>query len=247
MAVFHTGRTDFGIVRQTLQSSTVGGGFAHGGGDHLFGDSAGAEDLGVIPRHIHHGGLYAYRAGTAVHDGRDLAVHIVQHVPGGGGGRLARGVGRRGCQRHAGSVDNGPGNRVRGHTNANRVQPGRCAGGHDVFFPDHHGQRSGPKLLGHPVHGRRDLSGQLLKLLQAGNVNDQRVVLGAAFGLKDPKNSIGIQGVCRQAVNRLGGNAHHFAARQQPSGFGDVSGRAAQQLSLHTCRSNGRRSCPWTF
>ena len=59
-------------------------------------------------------------------------------------------------------------------------------------------------------------------------MDDEWVVLGATLGCKNFCNSSFVQGIGRQTVDRFGGNTHHFAAGQQPSGLGNVSGRAVQ-------------------
>ena len=100
-------------------------------------------------------------------------------------------------------------------------------------------------MLGHLIDGGRDLCRKGFQLIHRRNVDDERIVLGTALCLKDPQNGVGIQCVGRQTVDRFGGNAHHLALTQQFARFLNVSFGAAQQLSLHTCRSNARRSCPW--
>ena len=222
MPVFHAGRAHFGIVGQTFQGGTVGGNGTHSLPDHLLGDGTGTEDLGIVPRHIHHGGFHAHRAGAAVHDGRNLAVHVVQHVPCGGGRGLARGVCRGGGQRHSRRINDGSCHRMRGHTDAHRVQPGRGAvGDHSGLF-DHHGQRAGPEMLGHLVDRRGNVLCQPLQLLQSGDVNDQRIVLGAPLGFKDAQNGRLVQGVCRQTVHRFGGDSNHGALTKQGAGFCNI-------------------------
>ena len=76
-------------------------------------------------------------------------------------------------------------------------------------------------------------------------MDDEGIVLGTALGFKDPQNGVGVQSVGRQTVDRFGGDAHHLPLPQQFSGFLDIGFGAAKKLSLHTCRSNGYRSCPW--
>ena len=245
MAVFHARGAGLFTVGQAPVYRAVGGRAAHGGGDHLLGDGAGAQDLGIGAGHVHHGGFHSHRAGAAVHDGGDLALHVVQHVPGVGGRGLARGVGRGRGQGHPRRVDDGPGHRVGGHTDAHGVQPGGGPAGNGGGFFHHHCQRAGPEVLRHPVNARGHLRGQGVQLLQPGDVDDEGIVLRAALGLEDAQHRLPVQGVGCQAVDRFRGDGHHLPRRQQRTGPPDPGGGGPQKLSFHICRSNGYHSCPW--
>ena len=51
-------------------------------------------------------------------------------------------------------------------------------------------------------------------------MNDERVVLGTALGFKNAADGVFVQGVGREAVDRLGGDGHQLAGGQKRPGFG---------------------------
>ena len=84
--------------------------------------SAGPQQAGRLTGQVQNGGLHAHRAGAAVHHTLNLAVHILQHVLGGGAAGAAGGVGAWGRDGHARLPDNGQGDGVVGAAHGHGVQ-----------------------------------------------------------------------------------------------------------------------------
>ncbi len=94
------------------------------------------------------------------------------------------------------------------------------------------GQKASRQLLG----SLRDLPHHLGQVLQAGNMDDQRVVLRAALGLKDLFYRRGVGGVRGKAVDGLGGDAHGLPRAQQPRRFVHCLRPGGKQFCLHSFR-----------
>ena len=94
--------------------------------------SAGTQQPGRVAGQVQNGRLHAHGTRAAVHHALDLAVHILQHVLGGGAAGPAGGVGAG--RRHGDTrlPDDGQGDGVVGTAHGHRVQSRRDNGGHHI-------------------------------------------------------------------------------------------------------------------
>ena len=120
---------------------------------HVPGDPTGPQDAGPAVANVHHGGFQAHVAAAPVDDQRDAAVHVLQHVPGGGGAGLAGTVGAGGGNGQIAGLEQRSRHGVGGHAHCHGVQPGGDRVG-DVGFAGHdQRQRAGPEGV-HQREGR---------------------------------------------------------------------------------------------
>ena len=163
---------------------------------------------------IHNGGFHPHRAWAAVHDSVDFSVHILQHIGRAGRAGAAGGVARGGGHRHSGGRDDGPCDHMVRAAHSYRIQPG----GHPVrdggLALQNHGQRAGPEASRQGIGHARDVRAVTLQPIRRGDVEDQRIILRAAFCRKNTRDRLRVQAVGPQAVHRLGGNAQQAAPAQ---------------------------------
>ena len=164
------------------------------------------------------GGLHSHTAGSAVHNGVDLALHILQHVLCGGRTGSAGGVARRGGYRHTGQCDDLPAKIVSRAAHPHGIQSGRHHIGHIVLTRQHHGQRSGPEGLCQRIGTFGNIPAVALQPARLRDVQDQRVILRAALGSKNICHRFGVKPIGTKTVHRLGGNAHKSAFPQDGGG-----------------------------
>ena len=125
------------------------------------------------------------------------------------GAGFSRAVGRRSRQRHACSANYIPGRRMLRHPDSNRLQSGCDLLRHPGAFAKHHGQGAGPESLGQLFRHGRHLLHQRRQILQRGDMHDERIVLGPAFGFKDFAHRLPAGSVGGQAINCFGGDGHN--------------------------------------
>ena len=221
VAVFHAGGLGLFAVRQLLPHRLIHGHLAQYVLQCFQRQPAGTEETGRRHRQVDDGALYAHGAGAAVHDTVDLAVHILQHVLGGGGAGPPRGV-AAGCGHgDAGRANDGQGHGMIGAADAHRVQAAGGAQGHVVPAGQDHGERPRPEPLRQGIGHRRDIAAVPLQPVGAGDMEDQRVVLGTALCLENMQHGVLVQRVGAETVHRLGGDAQQAAPPQYGGGFGD--------------------------
>ena len=88
------------------------------------------------------------------------------------------------------------------------VQSRRGGIRHDGLPLQDHGQRTGPEFPGQRIRQRRHVLTVPGQPLRSRNMDDERVVLRTALGLKDLVDSLCVQCVGTQAVDRFRGNSH---------------------------------------
>ena len=124
--------------------------------------------------------------GTAVQNGLDAAVHVMQNmwaavVVEGLPERLADGAAM-------GTPASRMSSRVDGRFRAadgNGVQPCRRALRHEIADGQHHRQRAGPEVLRQQPRLRGDVMADRLQLLRLGDMQNEGVVLRTPLGLED--------------------------------------------------------------
>ena len=158
--------------------------------------SARTEQLRWGDGQIQDGGLHPYCAGTAVHDGGDLAVHVLQYVLGIGAAGTARSVGAGGGDGHAGGFDDGQGHRMVGAAHPYRIQPACGSIGHVVLSGQDHGQGAWPELFRQVIGRLGHIHTVAFQPVGAGDVDDEGVVRGTPLCFINSSHSFFIQGVC---------------------------------------------------
>ena len=246
--VFHAGAAGHLALGQLFQD---GGGQLHflpqGPLQVLQGDVPGAEEGGLCPHHRHHGGLHPHRAGPAVQDQGQAALHIGPDVLGGGGAGPARPVGRGGRKGAAAGLDDLAHHRVAGHPDAHRVQPGAALVRHLGAARHDDGQRPGPEGRGQQPGPLGELADQTRQHPDVVDVDDEGVVLGAALGRKDLFHRAAVAGVGGDAVHRLGGQGDDLPLPQQGGSPGDARlvCRAEKGFDAHNRLRFLFHSCSW--
>ena len=95
------------------------------------------------------------------------------------------------------------------HTNPHRFETGCDLVGDRGSLGEYHGQRAGPEGLGKTICILRHRGRDLLHLLKCCDVNYKGIVLRTVLGCKNTLYSLGIEGIGRQSVHRLGGNGNY--------------------------------------
>ena len=163
--------------------------------------------------------LDPYRAVVRHEHGVDFAVKVVDNMLRGRRARSARQIGRRRGERAAGQAYDLARNRVRRHSHCNSVKPCRNAVGQQVAFGQHHRQRAGPVGFGQLHGGLWYFGHKRLQFAEVADMYDERVVLRPALGLEHAHYRVGVKGVGRKAVDRLGRDRDDFAVAKQLGGF----------------------------
>ena len=239
MAVFHAGGFHHGVLVDLGGDGLIDDQVSQNGDQLLRGDSAGAQQPGAVFRQVHNGGLHPHPAGTAVHDGGDFPVMVVEDVLGGGGGGLSGNIGGGRGNGNPRKADDLPGHGiVRAADGHGGKSPGG-APGDAVPGGQHHGQRPRPEffrqLIGRPGH----VMAEQFDLLRAADVQNQGVILGTTLGFKNLGHGGLVQAVCAQAVHRLRRNRHQLPLTDQVCGnFRSLCVQCGQKKCLHQYTSN---------
>ena len=164
-----------------------------------------------------HRGLHPHLAGTSIQDGIHPSPQVVDTVLGGGGTGTAGQICRRSRNGNSCKANHFPCHRMTGHTNGHRIQSPRCGPWDPRTFWQDHGHGSWPIGIRQGFGRRGNLGHQRFQLLPLADMNDQRVILGTAFGQIDPLNRLLQKCIGPQAIDRLGGQGHQFSLAQQLS------------------------------
>ena len=167
------------------------------------------------------GRFHAHTAGAAVHHAVDPAVHVLADVRGGRTARAARGVGARRGDRNAGGRDDRTRHRVIGAAHPDGVQPAGGDERHAVRLRQYHRQRPGPEAPGKAVRRLRHILAVAREPARVWDMQDERVILRAALGLKNVPHGVRVQSVRAEAVDRLGRDGEQPAAAQNVRGLFD--------------------------
>ena len=222
MAILHTGSLGLLPVLQPLCYGLI---HRHGA-DDLFQclqrQSAGSQQTGRCAGQIQNGRLHAHLTGAAVHHGVDLALHVLHHVCRSGAAGTAGGIGAGRGHGNACLPDDGQRYLMVRAPDTHGVQS-RCGGiRHDGLPLQDHGQRTGPEFPGQRIRQRRHVLTVPGQPLRSRNMDDERVVLRTALGLKDLVDSLCVQCVGTQAVDRFRGNSHQSPLPQDVCRCGDL-------------------------
>ena len=167
------------------------------------------------------GRFHTHAAGPAVHHAVDPAVHVLADMRGGRTARAARGVGARRGDWNAGGRDDRARHRVIGAAHPDGVQPAGGDERHAVRLRQYHRQRPGPEAPGKAVRRLRHVLAVAREPARVGDMQDERVILRAALGLKNVPHGVRVQSVRAEAVDRLGRDGEQPAAAQNVRGLFD--------------------------
>ena len=174
-------------------------------------DSAGTQQAGTALRQIHNGGFHTHTAGTAVYNGINAAIVVVAYMLRCGGGGFAGYIGRRCGDGHTGQADNLTGNGTVRAAQTDCIQTAGGTFGNEFLCGQDQRQRTGPEALRQIISCLGNMVGEFLNLFGTGNVQDQGIILGTAFGLKNFHNGVFVQTVGTKTVDRFCGNCHQTA------------------------------------
>ena len=217
MAVFHARGLDHRIAVNGGGDGLIDDNLTQNGSQSLQGDPAGAQQPGRFVCQIDDGGFHTHPTGAAVHDQRDFAIMVMQHMGRRGGGGLAGDIGRRRGNGSARQADNIPGNIAVRAAHAHGGQAAGGALGNNIPGGQDHGQRPRPKDLGQPVGRFRHIMAESIDLRPIRHMEDQRIIAGTALGLEYFGHSIGIQSIRSQAVYRFRRDRHQLTLPDQRS------------------------------
>ena len=149
----------------------------------------------------------------------------------GGRARRTGEICRRRGQRRTGRRYDGLRQRMRRKAHRHGVKPRRHGVRNLRAAREHHRQRARPKFLREQQSLRRHVRTQPGQLADRRDMGDQRIVLRPALGDKDVSDRRFVEGVRREAVNRLRGNRHQSAAFENLRGGGGIL--LCQKLRFH--------------
>ena len=230
--VAHTGGQGLLACLQGAQHTARHFHRADHGLQHVPGDPTWPQDAGLAVAHIHHGGFQAHVAAAPVDDQRDAAVHVLQHMPGGGGAGLAGAVGAGGGNGQMAGLEQRGRHGVGGHAHRHGVQPGGDRVGDGRTAGHDQRQWAGPEGV-HQRERRLRHMAQAVQLAPVPDVHDQRIVRRTALGSKNARHCLGIEGVGAKAVDRLRGEGHQLPLRQQAGGQGQGGFVSREHLRVH--------------
>lgn len=177
---------------------------------------------------VEHGGLDADGAGAGVEHSVDAAVEIGQYVRGCGGADVAEAVGGGRGKWAAHGGDEGAGDRVRRHADADEF-PARGDGAGELLCAwEKQGERAGPEGVDELLRGAADGCDDFMKHGDAGDVDDERVPMGTVFCGEDGLDGGGAECVGGQAVDSLSGHGDEAACAQDVGGLRDAVGRGLE-------------------
>ena len=216
MLILHAGRTHSLPFLQLVQNGRIQCHFRSHFFQHLLCDKARTQNPHcTVWLQCNDCGFNAHGTCSAVHNCGNFALHIPHDMLCRCRAGITGNIGGRSCDRYTGQLDQCPCHRVRGHTNAHRIQPA----GSDLryLFPlrENHGQRSRPEPFCQFFRQRRHRCRHLLQCPHFCNVHDQRIVCRSAFCRKDLPHCLRISGICRQSVDGFRGHSHHGTVSQQ--------------------------------
>ena len=173
------------------------------------------------------------RGGAAVDDEGNPAAEAGEDVGRAGRADSSAGVGGRRGQGPSSPRQQVAHRRVGRRTQSDRRQAGGDEGGDARILAErnHQGQRAWPVAFGERL-GLRVEAADLPRLVQAGDVNDERVEARPSLGLVDSRHGFAMGRVGGEAVDRLGRHRHDLAGGDQGRGLGDCLGSVRQDACL---------------
>ena len=189
------------------------------------GDGTRTEDLRPVAGGFDYGGFQADLAFAAVNDVWNSAVEVFEDVLEFRRGRAAGTVGRRGRDRDAAHGDEFLGDRVHRETDPDGVEfCGDAVRDRRVFLHDD-GDRARHEGIDKSLCDGRDLFYEGRDHVGTGDMDDKRVVGGAAFGFVNFGHRFGVSGIAAEAVDGFSRKSHNFA-------FGEGAGGIAHAFFI---------------
>ncbi len=219
-------------------SGVVGGGSlgvdfdadSAGAFDLLRRDGAGAVLQDRLARNVDHGGFDAEMGRAGIEDGFDAANEVVEDVVGGRGAGVAEAIGAGRGDGDAGGAEELKCGGMSGDANADEG----AAGGYGVrdggSFGQKHGERAGPEGAGELLDALAELGGNggyAVEIVEAGDVDDERVPGGPLLGGEDAGHGFCGECVGAEAVDGFGGEGDEAAGAEEicgPRYIGGITG-----------------------
>ena len=212
VAVLHAGRFGLFAVIQPVFDRLIHLHVSQHIHQQLQRQTARTQQAGRCNGQVDDGALHPHGAGAAIHDAVDLAHHILRHMLRGGRAGSARGIAAGRGDGHTGLLDDGQRQRMVGAAHAHRFQPAGGAQRHNGTARQDHGQRTGPEPLRQSVGAGRHITAIARQPIGARYMDDERIVLGTALGLKNTAHRLFVQRIRAQTVDRFRGNPQQAAA-----------------------------------
>lgn len=155
-------------------------------------------------RDVEHRGLDADVARSGVEHEIHTAIEVAEHVRGARRARpreLIRAWRRDG---HARRGDHGARHGMCWHAHGDRRQAGGHGIGHNRPFRQDHRQRSRPEVRAQHPSQRWNVAHDRVELIEAGDVDNERVRRGTPLGRENRGDGHGIQGIGAESVHGLG-------------------------------------------
>lgn len=157
--------------------------------------------------------------GAGVDDEWDFPFETVADMFGTCGREFVGAIGARGGEGKVAEFNDATDERVEREAQPHSIS----VGGHDVG--DHIGARQDkrewpwPKMAGESFCGFRPGGDAAAGHGKGGNMNNDWIVGGPAFGFVDCLNGLRIEGVCREAIDRFRGKGHKTALPEEANGL----------------------------
>ncbi len=181
---------------------------------------------------IEDGGFDADLGWAGVEDCVDAAVEVGEDVGRGGGADVAETVGGGRGERAACGGDEGAGDRMGGHADADefpacgdRLRKARMAGQEER-------ERAGPEGVHEGLRDGADVTDDGREHGRIGDVDDDRIPVGAVFGDEDRLDGGGVECVGGKAVDGLSGHGDEATVTEDGGGPFDVGCRGAEMEGL---------------
>lgn len=202
-------------------SAGLQAGFGHNGEEGFGVDHAGAQEARWGGGEIDHGRFDADLGLAAIDDERDFAIKAFADVFGVGRGNLIGQVGAGGGDGEITRADDRLDEGMARPAEADGCAAGGDDGGDFFGTRENDGERAGPEGLREFFGEGRPVGGAVLGHFKSGDVDDDGVVGGAAFGFVDFGDGGGVQGVGSEAVNCFRRERDQFTGAQEFSGARD--------------------------
>lgn len=173
-----------------------------------------AEDDGPIFVEGDNGALETVGARAAVEDSINAAVEPVEDMGGRGGGDEAEEVGAGRGERQADPLEEQTRDGMGGDAETDGGQFCSDNVGDDRGTRQDERDGSGPEGCSEEARGVGNRGCERKGLVCRGQMDNERVKRGSPFGLEDAPDRDGVEGICREPVNGLGGHGDEPSVSQ---------------------------------
>ena len=202
-------------------------------GDHLPGDRSGTKNRRTIAGQIDDRAFDPMQATFLAHNRIDFAIQVLQHrLPSGCAGR-AGAIGAGGGDRQASMLQQLESDWMGGNPDSDRRESSGHTIGDAIGFGKNQRHRAGTEFFPKSYRAVGDGSGQQMHIVQASDMNNQRVVAGSSFGLEDLLDSRRIESVGTQTENSFGRERHGAALRPYLGNAIELGGWQAERWPIH--------------